>query len=521
MEMDEPRSRFSLSSVRALWRRRRWTAIVVGAMACAAALSMVAFLPSVYTSAAVLLVERQQVPEGFARPSEPGDVEIRLYTVSQEILSRGRLKALIDRFALYPELGSKASPEVLVQQMRRDIRLNVKRGETSGGPGGQGGSIAFTVSYRGRDPAMVAEVTNALASFFVEENTRVRERRAIGTSKFLREQVAQTQKRLEEHERRLNEVKARYMGELPEQTDANRAALERYGSQLRLNFETQFRARERREALTRRLTEGGGPLASPDDPATRLLRLRQELAQLQTRYTDKYPDIPKARKEIASLEAQLAQAGSPAPSNEGDRPRRPTAQTLGEIDTELANLRDEEQRLQQAIATYQRRLENTPRSDRELKSLTRDYDATRELYLTMLKRQEDAELAETMEPRQRGELFRILDPALPAERPAAPNRLILALMGLAASVALGAAAAVLAERFDTSFHASEDLKAFTQVPLLASIPPIVTEVDTARRRQRFRKQAITVAVVLACIAAVASYMASGNEALVRLLTRGS
>lgn len=515
MDMNsEPRPGASFSMARALWRRRKWLGIAAFGASCAATLGVIAFLPNVYSSTAIVLVERQQVPEGFVRPSVTGDLETRLYTVSQEILSRGRLRALIDRFGLYPELRRRTSPEAVIEQMRRDIKLNLKGAEA---PAGHGATIAFAISYRGRDPATVAEVTNTLASFYVEENTRVRERQAAGTAEFLRGQVGEMQKRLEDQEGRLRDVKARYMGELPEQLDVNRATLDRYASQLRLNNEAQYRARERREAVLRRLMEGGA--VAPDDPAARLFKLRQELAELQTRYTDKYPDVAKTKADIAALERQLAQMPPRSKSEESDLVGRRQS-TLSEIEAELKGLKEEEQRLQQTIAVYQRRVENAPRSEQELKAITRDYDATKELYLSMRKRQEDAQLAETMEQRQKGELFRILDPALPPQSPVAPNRLVLALMGLMASIGVGAAAAVLAERFDTSFHTTEDLRAFTRVPVLASIPCIVTAGDTARRRWLFSGRAIATTAVLALIVAAAYFLANGNERLAVMLTRG-
>ena len=510
----EPRPGASLSMARAVWRRRKWPATVAFGAACAATLGVIAFLPNVYSSTAIVLVERQQVPEGLVRTSVTGDLETRLYTVSQEILSRGRLQALIERFALYPELHERTPPEAVVEQMRRDIRLNLKGAEV---PAGHGATIAFAISYRGRHPATVAEVTNTLASFYVEENTRVRERQAAGTADFLRGQVGEMQKRLEEQERRLRDVKTRYMGELPEQLDVNRATLERHASQLRLNNEAQFRARERREAILRRLMEGGA--AAPDDPGARLFKLRQELAELQTRYTDKYPDVAKTKADIAVLERQLAQISPRLTTEEGNLASRRQS-TLSEVDAELKGLKEEEQRLHQAIAVYQRRLENAPRSEQELKTITRDYDTTRDLYLSMLKRQEDARLAETMEQRQKGELFRILDPALPPRNPIAPNRLVLAVMGMLASLGVGAAVAILAERFDTSFHTTEDLRAFTRVPVLASIPRIVTVSDTTRRRWRFSGRAIATSAALALIVAAAYFVANGNERLAVLLTRG-
>src|SRR5262249_58907901 len=113
--------------------------------------------------------------------------------------------------------------------------------------------------------------------------------------------------------------------------------------------------------------------------------------------------------------------------------------------------------------------------------LARDYDSTRDLYRSLLKRYEEAQLAESMEQRQKGEQFRILDQAVASSQPAAPNRPRLLMMVLASAVGLALAAAVLAEHLHTSFHDVDQLRAFSNVPVLVSIPRIVTPPDIPRR----------------------------------------
>src|SRR5262249_17281219 len=209
-------------------------------------------------------------------------------TISQEILSRARLESLIDQFHLYADLRrpSRDSEEV-VERMRRDIQVEVNAGGRQ-----QPATIAFSLSYRGRDPKTVAEVTNTLASFYVEENLKARTRQANGTTEFLRGQLSETKARLDAQERKVSEFKQRYMGELPQQMQANLASLETLNTQLRLNSDNQVRVGERREALVVQMAEaesyGAVPLApapaavsapaAPDAAALQVARLKQELA---------------------------------------------------------------------------------------------------------------------------------------------------------------------------------------------------------------------------------------------------
>jgi len=155
--------------------------------------------------------------------------------------------------------------------------------------------------------------------------------------------------------------------------------------------------------------------------------------------------------------------------------------------------------------------------EQQFKELARDYDSTRELYASLLKRLAESQIAESMEQRQKGEQFRVIDPALPSDKPIAPDRG--RLLGAGFALALGAALGVvfLVEHLDSGFHTVDDLRGFTTVPILASIPRIVTSSDTRRSRRRFRLAAAGAVIGLAVVAGGSFWVARGNEQLVTLL----
>lgn len=516
-ERTEGRAGFRLALE--VWRRRKWLAVLTFSACSAGVVGVAGSLPDLYEATATVLVERQQVPEAFVRPAVTGELETRLHSISQQTLSRARLSELIARFDLYADFRARAPLEAVIHRVRRDIHLEVKEVHDRWG---RGATIAFTLTYRGRDPETVARVSNDLASFYVEENTKIRERQAAGTAAFLRAQLAEMKKKLDEQERRIGAFKLRHPGELPQQVETNLVALERLNSRLTLNREHQSRAMERRERFMRELAEvrAGRPAASSDSPAARLAGLRQDLKELQTRFTDRYPDVLRVKAEIAALERQLAETTPDATPGAPDPALRRLREALGEVEVEIKTLKEEEKSLREAMAGYERRIENAPRRQQEFQELSRDYETTKELYTSLLKRYEEAQLAESMEHGQRGEQFRILDPAVPPKLPAAPNRSRLLFAGLILSLGLTAVVVLVAEWLDTSFHSVDDLRAFTSVPVLASIPRIVTPADVARRRRRFGLAAAAAGVGLALVVALSSYVAHDNEPLVRLLARG-
>jgi succinoglycan biosynthesis transport protein ExoP len=501
-----------LESLREVWRRRKWVALAIFVAGAAVTASLAAFLPDVYQSRATVLVDQQQIPESLVRSTVTSALETRLQAINQEILSRSRLEGLIQRFGLYPGLRGRLSSEELVRQMREDIRLELKGAEARSGSGAV--TVAFTITYRGADPQTVALVTNTLASFYIEENLKTRERQATGTADFLRIQLADTKTKLDEQERHVSEFKKRYVGQLPQEFEVNLATLERLNAQLRLNNDSQTRVLERREILVRQMAEAGfgtsGSGLAVDPRAARIARLRQELAELRTRFSDKYPDVVRARAEIAALEeeAQAAERGekpaAPPPPAPPDPQLLRMRQGIAEAEAEHKILTAEEKRLREAIAGLQQRVQDTPLREQQFKELSRDYDSVKELYGSLLKRYAESQIAESMEQRQKGEQFRIIEPGIASQVPAAPNRPRLLGTGLVLAVGLALAAVVLAEQLDTSFHTVDDLRAFTRVPILVSVPQIVTPDDVRRRRRRASLVAVGAVAGLALLV-VASY----------------
>jgi protein tyrosine kinase modulator len=508
--------------VRGVWRRRKWLALLAFAAPATVGVSVVIFMPSLYRAAATVLVDRQQVPETLVAPTVTTALETRLQTISQEILGRSRLEALIARFDLYPELRKRISGEEVLERMRSDIRLDVKGVDIKGG---REATVAFTLSYLGSRPETVADVANTLASFYIDENASIRARQATSTAEFLRVQLDATKRRLDEQERHVSEFKRRYLGELPQQMEANLAALERFQMQLRMNADSQARAEERRRFLASQLDEASAMTGAgtPEVAPARLARLRQELTELRSKYSDKYPDVVQTEAEIARITREMAESKARAtPAPETAVAASPYAlrlrQSMAEAEAELKVLKAEADRLRAEIAGYQQRVEKVPQREQEFRELARDYETTREFYQSLLKRHEEAQVAESMERRQKGELFRIIEPAVPPKR-AVASRVRLMLLALGAAAALAVGVTYLVEQLDTSFHTTEDLARHTAARLLISVPPILTASDVAERRARF-----CVAGAAACVAVVllivGSYLiAHGNEHLVWLIAR--
>jgi len=542
---DETAKGPGLSGLLEIVRRRRVLAVLPFLFVLTAAVSLAVFLPSLWTSRALVLVNRQAIPERYVTPTVQADIEARLLTLSQDILTPQRLTQIAQQYGLYR--GAR-SVDDLVDRMRKDIRIELvddrdrRTRETR--------SFLFTVSYTASNPVVAAHVANTIASLYSEENGRMREQQAVSTSEFLENQLRELREKLQKQEHAITTYKEKYLGELPEQKDVNLRTLERLQAQLQLAHENNRRATERRQMLTDALGQidtsvamtspgGSGISVTPaDTAAARLNLLRQELAMAQTRFSDKYPDVVQLKEQIRVLEQKVEtekQAAQALPKSvahaskrgAGGRELRTPPENayvqslmtqLDQATVEAKTTSEEMQNINAQIATVTRRLDSTPKREQELVLLTRDYDTTRELFKSLLTKRGEANMAAELEQKQQGESFRVIEPARLPERPAGPNRFRLLLVGLALAIGAAGAAVVLAEQVDTSFRRVDEVRSTLPLPVLSAIPRITTEHDRTHGLRQRRWATAAVCVGLCVVAGTSFIVAHDNEGLVALLT---
>jgi polysaccharide biosynthesis transport protein len=511
-------------------RRRKVLALGVFAAVIAAAVSFALFLPDLYRATAIVLVDRP-VAEAFVRPAVAGELESRLHVIKQEILSRERLSGVIERFNLYPELRKDGAIESALDRTRDDIQVEQTGPEQVSG---RTKTVAFRLHYAGRDRATVADVTNAIAAFYVQQNDHIRAQEAAQTTQFLKAQLEDAKKELDLQEQSVKTYNTRHVGQLPQQFELNLASLDRMNTQLRLNGERQLRAIEERARMAddAMILEGTTatpltPAGEPDRVRERLDKLKDELRQVETQFTSKHPDVQRLKDEIARIERRQPTEPEPketaaAPSEATEtvsRLRRSRRQSITALDAELEKLKEEETRLRASIGGVEGRLQSMPERQQELSVVSRDRQTAKDLYDSLLKRYEEAQLAESMETDRQGERFRILEAAVAPEGPSAPNRPFILVLGLLAAIGLAGVAVVAAEQIDTSFHSLDELKSFTSVPVLATVPAIADGRGRVVWRAAFVSASILIVVGLSATAA--AMLARGNEDLVRLLVRSA
>ena len=506
--MINPEKSFNVHDYVEILLRRVWYIVIPFIVVLMGTVLYAFYAPREYQATTLVLVIPQKVPAQFVQPTVTSKIEDRLPSISQEILSRTRLEQIVSEFRLYPKEVRSRSMEEVVEFMRKNIQIEIPKKDEKE-------KNYFTISYTGRDPKVVTMVTNKLASLFIEENLKFRELQAQGTSEFLAIELTATKAKLELQEDAVAEFKKRFMGELPEQRDANLKVLEQLMSLYQRISENLRSAEDRKVLLQRQISDTENLMAyvtrdgreeslSPSNPVRpglkdpqeiQLEQLKNHLADLQGKYTEKHPDILIARKKIADLEPKVekarlekeAEENSPSPgvrmetkkSRIGDETdyrlmlrRKEMENQVVATDMEVQRLREEEAKVKAQMAKYRERIENTPIREQAMANLSRDYQNTRESYQKLLQKSQDAEQAENLERRQKGEQFKIIDPARVPEKPVKPNILKVLLLGFCLAVASGFGLAFFREQLDHSFRDAEDLEASFRFKVLANIPKI-------------------------------------------------
>ncbi|MDH5527845.1 MAG: Wzz/FepE/Etk N-terminal domain-containing protein [Nitrospirota bacterium] len=479
---------------RILQRNRLWVGMIwAGVFAGAVLVAMV--LPNIYQSTTMILVERQKVPEAYVRTTVTESMQERLKTITQEILSRNQIRQIIRDYQLLDrpvfeerlitrmdlsdegvaarllrgiagiriresDLSDAAQLEMAVDEFKQHVTVKVV------------GNQAFSVTYEGQEPVTVMQITNDLAGMFITENLRVREARAESTTDFLEHQLEKARVALEERENARQAFRTANMGSLPEQMGANLHTLDRLQAESqrvesRLGVLAQQRSFIQSQILADHFNLADLPeetrlMLAQLDPLSRELAIAEErLANLRTRYTERHPEIIQLESQVDELREAVAQR-----RKSGDGDDQNTGLHLARIDRDETELLKKRENLEQDIIMYQQRVERTPKVEQELQKLERDYKIMQANYQSLLEKKMDARLAESLERRQQGEQFRVIDSAnLPVE-PVRPNRKIILLFGLFAGLGLGGGWFILLDMLRPTFQSPEDVTALLGLPVL-------------------------------------------------------
>ncbi|MGA3131160.1 MAG: Wzz/FepE/Etk N-terminal domain-containing protein [Terracidiphilus sp.] len=461
-------------------KRRLWLVLLCTLAFLGIGIGITYEIPPQYVSQTLVLIEQQKVPTDYVTPVLTEDLNERLASLREQILSRSRLEPIIQRFNLFAGSGVNMDDRVAATQKAIDVK------PINGGPRGMPG---FYITFKAPDARTAQQVCSEITSLFVSENLNAREESAEGTTEFLKQQLADAKTNLDEQDAKLADFERKYIGRLPDQEQSNEGTLQALTTQLDAATQSLDRLQENETFIEANITaqahdprdSGPGAVITPDDRNKQLRELEEQKKALDALYTPDHPDVQAINRKIAELQGEIAH--SPSSSTASGKTASPSAPSdspqiqqekaqLRAVQQAIAAAKEEQDRIKRQIQTYEGRIDSSPLVEQEYKQVTRDHDIASQFYDSLLKKMDESSMATALEHRQEGEQFRVMDPPNLPDAPAFPNRTKFAGAGLAGGLGLGLLLAALLEYRDTTLRTELDVWAFTKLPTLAILSHI-------------------------------------------------
>lgn len=462
-----------------------------------------------YVSQALIRIVPQQISDKLVQSYTAQDIADRINSMAQSIKSRNVLTNLITSYGLYKsELKDEPMTDV-IDKMKDAIGIYPVPGVTNVA----GASLpAMGVSFNYRDPVTAQKVCQDLVSRFLNVSTQDTMENIMMTNKFLEDEATSAKRDLDAAEQKLADYRTKNAGRLPDETAINlqqmNALEQRYGSL----SEALSRNNEQRTMLESELRMANDRMAAVRAASPEIIAYNQRISQLdkdieaaknnvaelKQRYHEDYPGLQDAEQQVSFLEKQREQLGKSKPAKTDAPVDDPSVQgarvdgkeQIARINTQLKLNAMEAQRINKemggvnnAIRSYQSRLESGPTSEKEYVDLVRDRDLAKSRYEDLEIRREKSEMSMDLERRKQGETLELLDPATKPDNPSAPKRGKIIPIGAFAGFALGLIIVGIREVKDTSLKNLKDARLYTQLQILGSIPLLENDVVVQRRKQ--------------------------------------
>ena len=481
--------------------RRRLKVILIPTLLAPLAGFLISYaFPPKYTSQSLVLVEAQKVPDGYVKSVVTEDITQRIATMQQQVLSRNRLQPMIQNLQLkngksVDDMIDDIRANLSIEPVQPDITATVRKNK------GQTELPGFYVNYTADNPHDAQQICSQLTSMLLEENLKIREGVAQGTTEFLSAQLETAKKNLDDLDSKMAVFKRQYMGQLPGDEENNLKLLMGLNSQLDSNTQTLNRAQQDKtytESLLAQQVAAWKSSQNATNPQTlqqQLASLQSQLITLQARYTDDYPDVVKAKADIAEVKHKIdemnAAANTPASNDNPDKAGvseppeiRQLRMQIHQYDAAITQATREQSRIKDQIALYQSRVALSPAVEEQYKGLNRDYDTAQKFYDDLLAKKSESEMQTDMERRQQGEQMRLLNPASLPDSPSFPVRWMFAAGGAGGGLAIGMGLALWLELRDKSIRTEGDVVAILELPTLVSVPWIGVDAANGKNGKR-------------------------------------
>ncbi len=445
------------------------------------------FLPKIYQSRSIILVEQKQIitplVQGMAVNPES---MIQLDTLREQMLSWTKLEEMINQLNLNKGAKGKTDSENLIKSLRKSIQITLK------------GDLIF-IAFDDVNKKTAQEVVNYVTRTFVQESLFSQAEEATSAIDFIKKQLGIYQQKLEESESALKEFKEVNLFQMPgDSSNLGRAlGFRNRLTELRMDIQEGYKIRDKiKNQLSSEqkfiVSEVKGINQAALNLQTKLSELQVQLQELYTKKcTDTHPWIVSLKKKIGQVELQIEQENKKVVSTETTEINpayQELEQKLQEAEMAIESMDARERELLRLASASEYDAKSVPEQEQELAKLTRDSAVNEKIYAMLLEKLEAANISHRLETAERGTRFRVVDPAREPTHPIKPNKQLIALMGFIVGIILGCGSVFLGEYTDHSFRSTEDIEGFLGQPLLGSTSKIVTVNDVALQKKKQKRQ---------------------------------
>jgi polysaccharide chain length determinant protein (PEP-CTERM system associated) len=498
-----------------LWKRK-WL-IVLPVIAVTTAVSWVVYrLPDVYESVTLIVVKPSTLPNSVVPTITEDSLTRQLTSIAQVVASRSSLEPLVLKYELYKTERLRGEPmELIIDNMRRDIHVevNTSRNDITNG---------FNITFRYRDPRVTQLVTSELASKYIDEQTKNTINSTTSAKTFIEQQVRQAKDELDSSDDKRLEFMKNNLGNLPGEGQSLLGQLNGLRDQQKAYITEVGRLQDRRSAMASQLASikksseqiRDDIAENTTDPkttpawaqlSTRKADIEAQLTRMLTELRPKHPDVLAKQAELDSvkdaMDEMVADWQQRIKEKQEKLKNRPDLQ-VSELENQLKLIDGEIKReqglidqIEQQIGLVMQRINMVPGAEIELGKLDREYQTRKAAYDSLLAQQARIELGADAASQQQGEGIVVVDPANLPSKPVAPKRITLAALGLGLGLLVGL---VFAGAFEVprllTIQTSEDASHYTNLPVLVSVPELLTPQE-ARKIPRRRRLLLAAGIV--------------------------
>ena len=482
----------------------------------------VSAMPDQYESKAVIHVDTTSIMKPLLRGlAVESDTDTGLNIMSRLLLSRKNLEDVVRQTDLHLKANDSEAMSRLVEDLAGSINLTMRD------KGRKTRDIIYQMSYQGESPEIVYQVVSNLLNTLIETTLSSARTDTEGAQLFLDQQIAEYEKRLTTAEQRLVEFKRANLGLMPDETGGYFKKLQREQGKLD-DIHSQLLLAKRKLSEMQKQLKGELPLldnnSNGGSQIRKLRKFREQLENLLNQFTEEHPDVQALRANIARVVANESVEGDEfagigtGNSLEFNPVYQELRAEIGRVSVEVETLKISLMEKEKSVEAFKQSVDIIPEVEAKLAKLNRDYNITRERYLSMVERRESARLAQEIGLSGSNINFQIIESPRVPLKPSGPDRIPLLAAVFFAAIAAGLCWGFLRYLIHPTFINSSQIRDKIGLPVLGSVGLFLTAEHKKKRHRQLSSFLLVFSLLVVSYGGIMIFSGPGSELVNALMS---